>query len=233
MNLFTISDLHLSFSVNKPMDVFRGWQNHTEKIEANWKRLVKNDDTVVIGGDISWAISLEEATADFCFIDSLPGEKIILKGNHDYWWSTVKKINEFLQKNKFNTIKILHNNTYSDGNIAICGTRGWIYDSGATKDIKVISRECGRLEASIESAVKLGVKPIVFLHYPVAYGEFVCKEIFDILKKYDIRTVYYGHIHGQGFNKLISNLHGIEMKLVSCDCIDFTPTFITSCGKFE
>ncbi len=214
------------------MDIFHGWENHIERLQHNWKKLVNDDDTVVIGGDISWAISFEEAIEDFKFINSLPGKKIILKGNHDYWWSTVTKINEFLQKNKFDTIKILHNNCFTDGKIAICGTRGWIYDGTGEKDQKVIKRECGRLETSIKAAVYSGAQPLVFLHYPPAYGDFVCEEIIETLNKYEISQVYYGHIHGQGANKIISTLGDIKMRLVSCDCNDFTPIFISTCENF-
>ena len=153
MNLFTIADLHLPLGADKPMDIFGGWDNYVERIENNWKKLVNKDDTVVIGGDISWAISLAEAKADFEFINSLPGKKIILKGNHDYWWGTANKINEFLSENSFDTIEILHNNCYSDGNFAICGTRGWIYDGTGEKDQKVILREASRLETSIKFAI--------------------------------------------------------------------------------
>ena len=188
---------------------------------------------MIIGGDISWAISLEQATADFKFINELPGKKIILKGNHDFWWSTVTKINEFLNQNKFDTIKILHNNCYNDGEVAICGTRGWLYDGTGEKDKKVISRECGRLEKSITDALALGVTPIVFLHYPVVYGEFVSEEIIDILEKYNIKQVFYGHIHGQKTDAIKNEYNGIKMRLVSCDNTDFTPVFIKKCGEFK
>ena len=169
LNLFAISDLHLSFGSDKPMDVFRGWENYTDRLKANWNRLVGENDTVVIAGDISWSISLEGAKADFEFINSLNGKKILLKGNHDYWWGTANKINEFLKENKFDSIKILHNNFYSDGKLAICGTRGWLYDGTGEQDKKVISRECGRLQTSIKGAIDNGTEPIVFLHYPPAY----------------------------------------------------------------
>ena len=233
MNLFTISDLHLPLGADKPMDIFGGWQNYVTRLESNWKRLVNDQDTVVIGGDISWAISLESAKPDFEFINRLPGQKIILKGNHDFWWSTVTKINEFLSLNKFNTISILHNNCYSDGNIAICGTRGWLYDGTGEKDKKVISRECGRLENSIKQAIDNGLVPIVFLHYPPAYGEFASEEIISILKKYEIKQVYYGHIHGYGVQNILNAYDDIKLKIVSSDQIDFTPFFISSCGEFK
>lgn len=233
MNLFTLSDLHLPLGVDKPMDIFGGWDNYVARIEKNWKKLVSDDDTVVIGGDISWANSLTEAKPDFEFINSLPGHKIILKGNHDYWWSTANKINEFLSKNKFDTINILHNNCYSDGRIAICGTRGWIYDGSGEHDQKVILREAGRLEISIRLAVENNLMPVVFLHYPPAYSEFVCEEILDVLKKFNIKIVYYGHIHGKGIYNIVDEYEQIKLKLSACDGVNFTPVFVTKCEKFE
>ena len=233
MRLFAIADLHLPLGVNKPMDIFGGWDNYVERIEKNWKKLIDENDTVVIGGDISWSSSLTEAIPDFEFIDKLPGKKIILKGNHDYWWGTANKINEFLESNEFESIKILHNNSYSDGNIAVCGTRGWIYDGTGEKDLKVISREAGRLETSIKFAIEKGVKPIVFLHYPPAYAEFVCDEIIAVLKKYSIDNVYYGHIHGKGIYNVVDEYDGIKLRLISADGVDFTPVFVTECENFE
>lgn len=233
MNLFTIADLHLPFGANKPMDIFGGWDNYVQRIEKNWKKLVNCDDTVVICGDVSWGISLDEARPDFEFINNLPGKKIILKGNHDYWWGTANKINEFLCANKFDTISILHNNCYSDGNIAVCGTRGWIYDGTGEQDQKVILREAARLEASISIAVQNNFSPKVFLHYPPVYAEYVCDEIVDVLKKYDIDTVYYGHIHGKGIYNTIGEYDGIKLKHVAVDGVDFTPQFVAKCNLFE
>lgn len=233
MKLFALSDLHLPLGANKPMDIFGGWDNYVERIEKNWKKLVADDDTVVIGGDISWAISLREAKPDFEFINSLPGKKIILKGNHDFWWGTANKINEFLIENNFDTISILHNNCYSDGNIAVCGTRGWIYDGTGERDQKVILRECGRLETSIKRAIDAGVEPIVFLHYPPAYAEFVCDEIVDVLKKYEVKHAYYGHIHGKGIFNTVNNYENINLHLTSCDGVEFTPVFVSNCKNFE
>ncbi len=233
MNLFTIADLHLPLGADKPMDIFGGWDNYVERLQKNWKKLVNEDDTVVIGGDVSWGISLLESKPDFEFINALPGRKIILKGNHDYWWGTANKINEFLTQNKFDTIQILHNNCYCDGNIAICGTRGWIYDGTGEHDQKVILRESSRLETSIKLAVDAGAIPIVFLHYPPVYAESVCEEILQVLKKYSIDTVYYGHIHGKGIYNTLSEYDGIKLKLVAADGVDFTPQFISKCGVFE
>ena len=233
MNLFTIADLHLPLGADKPMDIFGGWDNYVERLEKNWKKLVNDEDTVVIGGDISWGISLNESKPDFEFINSLPGQKIILKGNHDYWWSTANKINEFLIENKFDTIKILHNNCYSDGKLAICGTRGWIYDGAGQHDQKVILREASRLETSIKAALQSGATPIVFLHYPPAYAEYICEEIVAVLKKYSIDCVYYGHIHGRGIYNTVSEYDGIKLKLVAADGVDFTPQFVAKCEMFQ
>lgn len=226
MKLFTISDLHLSFGTDKPMNVFKGWENYTERLKSNWNRLVSNDDIVVIAGDISWAIDLSQAKPDFDFLNSLNGEKIILKGNHDFWFGTATKFKEFLKINNFDTIDILHNNFFTDGKVSLCGTRGWLYDSSAQKDEKIIKRECLRLEKSLLDGTKDGQKPIVFLHFPPVYGEFVCEEIISVLKKYDVKDVYYGHIHGLGSNKSVNGYDGIKMHLVSSDCVDFTPVFV-------
>lgn len=233
MNLFTIADLHLPLGSNKPMDIFGGWDNYVERIEKNWKKLVTDQDTVVIGGDISWAISLQQAKADFEFINSLPGKKIILKGNHDYWWCTANKINEFLLDNKFDTISILHNNCYSDGSIAVCGTRGWIYDGTGEHNQKVILREASRLETSIKLAINAGVAPIVFLHYPPIYADCICEEILEVLKKYNIDTVYYGHIHGKGIYNTVAKYDDVKLTIVSADAVEFTPQFVSKCNKFE
>lgn len=224
MSIFTISDLHLSFGSNKPMDIFRGWDNHTERLLANWNRLVKPQDTVVLPGDFSWALKLEDTKADFDFLNKLNGKKILLKGNHDLWWSTVKKLKEFFNNNKIENVEILFNNTIIAENYAIAGTRGWFYDDKAEK--KIIAREVGRLEKSLEEAEKTGLPILVFLHYPPVYGNQVCEEIFDVLKKHNIKKVYHGHIHGLGLNNAVKEYDGVNFELISCDCIDFTPRFI-------
>ena len=224
MSVFTISDLHLSLGTNKPMEVF-GWDNYVKRIESNWKRLVKNEDTVVIPGDFSWALKLEESLEDFKFLNSLPGRKLLFKGNHDLWWSTVKKVNEFFVKNEIDSVELVFNNAVVVENFAVCGTRGWLF-SGAEDDKKIISREAGRLRRSLEEATLTGKEPLVFTHYPVAYGEEYCKELVDVLKEFDIKTVYYGHIHGNGFNNAIPEFDGIKLKLVSSDCINFVPYLI-------
>ncbi|MBQ2286485.1 MAG: metallophosphoesterase [Clostridia bacterium] len=224
MSIYAISDLHLSFGTNKPMNIFKGWDNHTERIKANWKRLVKEEDTVILPGDFSWGLKLEETVKDFEFLEKLPGKKLLLKGNHDLWWSTAKKLHEFFYENGFNSVDIIYNNCAVCENRAIAGTRGWFFDD--TADKKVLLREAGRLEASISQAEKTGLPTEVFLHYPPVYGDEVCNEIFDIIKKHGIKKVYHGHIHGLGFNKAVSEYEGVKFKLISCDCIDFTPVLV-------
>lgn len=224
MALYAISDLHLSLSAEKPMDVFKGWENHTKRIESHWRRIVKPEDTVVIPGDFSWGLKLSETVKDFEFLNNLPGKKILLKGNHDLWWSTLSKINAFLEENRFDSITLLFNNAILAEGRVICGTRGWMYDAGS--DSKVRKREVGRLRLSLEAAKQIDGEPLVFLHYPPVYGEFVCEDIIEVLRQYNIKKVYHGHIHGSGFNKAVSSFEEIELKLISADCIDFSPILI-------
>ena len=224
MSIFAISDLHLSFGTNKPMDIFRGWDNHTDRLLANWNRLVKPQDTVILPGDLSWALKLEDTKADFEFLKKLNGKKVILKGNHDLWWSTVKKLREFFQENEIDNVDILFNNSIITDGYAIAGTRGWFYDAAA--DDKIIAREVGRLEKSILEAEKTGLPILLFLHYPPVYANEVCREIFDVIKSHGIKTVYHGHIHGSGFNNAVKEFEGVEFRLMSCDCIGFTPIFV-------
>lgn len=222
MAIYTISDLHLSFGAQKPMSIFKGWENYEQRIAANWNRVVSPQDTVVLPGDFSWAMKLPETKEDFAFLHSLPGKKILLKGNHDLWWSSMKKITEFLKENNFDSILPLHNNAYEVEGYAVCGSRGWFYDAGEA-DQKIVLREAGRLETSIAAAEATGKPPLVFLHYPPVYGEYVCQEILAVLQKHNIGTVYHGHIHGAGRNNAVGQWQGISFRLVSCDCMDFTP----------
>ena len=221
MSLYTISDLHLSLSADKPMDVFYGWDNYIDRINANWKRTVSENDTVIIPGDISWALKLEDSQKDFEFLDSLPGKKIILKGNHDLWWSTMKKLTSFFESKGIKTVTPLFNSAVAAEGRAICGSRGWFFEKD-DQNKKILLREAGRLDMSITEAEKIG-EPLVFLHYPPVYAEIVCDEIIDALKKHNIKTVYHGHIHGSGLHRAVTEYDGIRFKLVSCDCIDFTP----------
>ena len=160
MSLFTISDLHLSLSADKSMTVFRGWENYTERIKSNWLRLVKENDTVVLPGDFSWGLKLSETLEDFKFLESLPGKKILLKGNHDLWWSTVKKVNEFFKENNITSVELLFNNAFKIENRVLCGTRGWFYEQ--SEDDKIRKREVGRLILSLNAAENLGGEKVVF-----------------------------------------------------------------------
>ena len=228
MSLFAIADLHLSIGEDKPMDIFAGWNDYVSRLKDNWLKIVDKDDTVVISGDISWAMRLEETYEDFKFIDNLPGKKIFLKGNHDYWWGTKSKIEKFLADNNLKTISILFNNSFVCDDYAICGTRGWFLENTGEKDIKILNREVGRLTASIERAIKSGKEPIVFLHYPPFFNNYECTEIIDVLLKYNIKKCFYGHIHGRKNikNAFEGNYKGIEMKLISCDRLSFIPLLV-------
>lgn len=224
MSLFAIADLHLSLGVDKPMDVFPGWEGYVQKLEENWRKNVRPEDTVVIAGDLSWALDIEESVEDFSFLNSLPGTKILLKGNHDLWFSTKTKVERFFEEHGFSTLKILFNNAYEYGDYAICGTRGWMNDQA---EKKVLMRECGRLRLSLEAGKKLEKKPLVFLHYPPVYGGGECYEILDVLLEYDIKRVWYGHIHGYSAGYAINGeRNGIDFRLISCDFIQFNPVKI-------
>lgn len=227
MALFAIADLHLSFGCDKPMDVFSGWKNYTKRLESNWRKLVGEQDTVVIAGDVSWAMKLEDAEQDFAFIHSLPGQKLMLKGNHDYWWSTKKKIEDFLAEKGFHSIRVLHNNSYTVEDYAVCGTRGWLYNSETEEDKKIVSREVGRLILSLDAA-EAGKEPVVFLHYPPAFDDMACGEILSVLKQRKIKKCYFGHIHGAEAAKraLRGEYEGIRFQLIACDGTEFSPVLV-------
>lgn len=227
MAVYAIADLHLSFGADKPMDVFSGWNDHAQRLEKNWRTLVEEGDTVILPGDISWGMSLEQAGADFAFIHRLPGRKILLKGNHDYWWTTAAKFYKFCAEQGFSNMEILHNNCHFYGDIALCGTRGWFYeeDKGGTHDEKVFRRELGRLETSLKAAGKR--EKLCFLHYPPRYQGYECPEILELLERYGVRRCYYGHLHAESHRlALQGNWHGIEFQLVSADYVNFKPVKI-------
>lgn len=227
MALYAIADLHLSMSVNKPMNIFGGWDSHVERLTENWNRIVDRDDVVVIPGDISWGIDFEEAKADFEYINGLKGIKIISKGNHDYWWSTMSKLNAFLEQNGFDTIKFLHNNHYAYGGYGICGTRGWINETEVPADAKVLAREAQRLETSIKSALAENLEPIVFLHYPPLYGSECNYDILDVMYKYNVKECYYGHLHGKSHkNAVCGERDGIKFQLIAGDFVQFCPILV-------
>ena len=228
MALFVMGDLHLSLSSDKSMDIFGGWENYVERIKENWNREVSPEDTVVVPGDISWAMSLKEAVADFRYIHEIPGRKIILNGNHDYWWTTAAKMNNFLAENDFDSIFILHNNHYAYESYGICGTRGWINDDSEPADAKVLAREAQRLETSIASAENAGLEPLVFLHYPPLYGNEYNPDLLEVMYRHNIKRCWYGHIHGRKGhqNAVNGERDGIVFQLVSADYVQFCPVKI-------
>lgn len=224
MSLYTIGDLHLSFcDPAKTMEVFAGWENYQERIRMNWLNTVSNDDTVVLAGDISWGMSMQQAIPDFRFINELPGEKIILKGNHDYWWDTMRKMEKFFSDQGFGTIKLLHNNHYAYGEKGICGTRGWVSENGEAQDEKVLRREVQRLEISIKSALDAALEPVVFLHYPPIFAGNFNYDILEVLYRYRIKDCYYGHIHGRSAHELcVQGIYDdINFHLISGDYLQF------------
>ncbi len=235
MALFALSDPHLSFSTNKPMDVFGSrWENHAERIKNAWCECVGENDTVVLPGDISWAMTLDEAVEDFAFLEKLPGKKIILKGNHDYWWQSMKKLGEFCDKQGFSTISFLHNNAAFAEGFIICGSRGWSNDPPLSEeDKKIIAREAGRFELSIKEGEKLreklfqetGTSPeiLVFSHYPHLSPGQDTSPICEVLIKHEIRRVYYGHLHGECDFRLPKKVWGLESEIVSADYLGFVP----------
>ena len=227
MSIFAIGDLHLSLGVSKPMDIFEGWQDYHIRLRNNWQRVVKPEDTVVVCGDISWAMDIKDAVEDFKFIEELNGTKIIMKGNHDYWWQTAKKLNNFLEENNFKTIKFLFNNSYEVEDMVICGTRGWIFENGEPADEKVILREAGRLKASLDYT-KSEKEKVVFLHYPPVYDTAECAALLDTMLEYGVKDCYFGHIHGDYAAKRapIGEYRGIKMNLISCDYIRFVPKLV-------
>ena len=225
MALYAIGDLHLSLGSNKPMDIFGGgWNNYVEKIGAGFSALGP-DDTCVLCGDISWGMSLTESIEDFKYIDRLPGKKIILKGNHDYWWTTASKMNIFFSENGIGSIGILHNNCFLYGNTAICGTRGWLMDeeADAEHNAKVMAREAARLRVSLIAAGD-AVEKLCFFHYPPRFYNMVCRDIVSVMDEFGVRGCWYGHIHGEGHRLAVTGeVEGIDYKMVSADYVGFTP----------
>lgn len=222
MALYAIGDLHLSFGASKPMDVFPGWSNYTERLEENWRKLVRPEDTVVLAGDTSWAMRLEDTREDFRFIQALPGQKLLLKGNHDYWWTTANKMNRYLESEGFDSLHILHNNSYSVEGYALCGTRGWLFDEGEPQDEKVMKREAGRLQMSLDAAGE-GEK-LVFLHYPPLSYNAEAPELLRLLHRYGVTRCFYGHLHGHAIRYALQDeVDGVRYKLISADGLGFCP----------
>ena len=229
MSIFVIGDLHLSLSNPKPMDIFGdNWTNHEEKIKDDWLKKVKEEDLVVLPGDFSWETYLENTKLDFNFINLLPGKKILLKGNHDYWWATLSSMRKFLEENNFTNIDFLYNNSYEFENKILCGTRGWSI-TDEEMDKKLINRELIRLELSIQDGIKKygnDKEIIVFMHYPpITKAKIITQQEADfveMMKKYNVKRCYYGHLHGISINDAVEGIvEGIKFKLVSADGLDF------------
>ena len=227
MALYAIGDLHLSLGAEKPMDVFGGnWVGYMDKLKEGLS-VIRPEDTTVLLGDLSWALDLASAKEDFAWIDQIPGRKIILKGNHDYWWSTAAKFYKFCKDNGFSDQFILNNNHFEYNGYAICGTRGWFFEEerSGQHDEKVFKRELLRLEASLQSAGEL--PKMVFLHYPPRYKGYQCDEILALLQKYEVRRCFYGHLHGPSHKLAMEGVwDGIEFRLVSGDFLDFQPFLV-------
>ena len=224
MALYAIGDLHLCLGAPKPMDIFGGnWVGYMDKLKEGLS-VIGPEDTTVLLGDLSWALDLPSAREDFAWIDQIPGRKIILKGNHDYWWSTASKFYKFCEENRFSNQLILNNNHYAYNGWAICGTRGWFFEEerGSDHDEKVFKRELIRLETSLKSAGDL--PKIVFLHYPPLYKGYSCDEILELLKRYEVRQCYYGHLHGASHGLAMEGQwDGVEYRLVAADKLNFQP----------
>lgn len=227
MALYALGDLHLSLNSNKSMEIFGdGWQDYVLRLKEAFSALGPEDVTVLCG-DLSWGMSLEESLEDFRFIDALPGKKYLLKGNHDYWWNTARKMENFFREKGFETIDIVHNSAKLVGNISVCGTRGWFFDAEEDADKKVLLREAGRLRTSIEKGMELGGEPVVFLHYPPITQDRICPEIYDVLVEYKIKRCFYGHLHSFATKCAFEGERdGINFSLISGDYLEFLPKLI-------
>jgi len=223
MALYAIGDLHLSLSVNKSMEVFgSAWKNYVSRIE-DALGVLTDDDVLVLAGDTSWGMNLEEAEADFRFLDQFPGKKYLIKGNHDYWWVTAAKFHRFCEEKEIRSLEILHNNCIFYGDYAVCGTRGWFFEEEQKPhNAKVLNRELMRLETSLSAA---GDQPILcFLHYPPMYQGYECPEILAMLEKYQVKQCCYGHLHGPTIRRRLEGIwNGTEFSLISADHLGFIP----------
>lgn len=227
MALYAIGDLHLCLGAPKPMDVFGGaWVGYMDKLKQGMAVLTP-EDTLVLMGDLSWALDLSSAGADFAWISDIPGRKIILKGNHDYWWSTQAKFTKFCLEHGFSDLNLLNNNCYFYEDWAICGTRGWFFEEerSGQHDEKVFRRELIRLETSLRAAGDR--EKMVFLHYPPRYKGYTCQEILNLMERYGVRRCFYGHLHGASHKLAMEGTwDGIEYRLLSADYLDFRPYIV-------
>ena len=235
MSLFVMADLHLSSDRSKSMEIFGPrWQDYMEKIQNNWNRIVSPEDTVIVPGDISWSLRLEDSLDDFRFLDALNGKKLIGKGNHDFWWSTHSKLRAFWEQNQIFSVDILYNNAHRFDNCIVSGTRGWFVEEnqqhtvGNVEHAKIVNREAIRLRLSLEEAVRLrgddkDLPIVVFLHFPPVWNDFVCREILNVLHEFEIKTCYFGHIHGAYYAPRTQNFEGINFTICAADYLNFTP----------
>ena len=236
MSLFTIADLHLSLATDHQMDVFGSrWKDYTKKLEKNWRAIVRDEDTVIIPGDVSWAMHLKEAREDFTFLDALPGKKLLGKGNHDFWWDTATKCGKFFEECGFKTLSLLYNNAYAVEDFIVCGTRGWFLEKnqqitvGEVDYEKIINRELLRLKLSLDAAKKLQAgehsdkEIVVFLHFPPLWGDFISTEMLNTLTAYGVRRCYFGHIHGNYHAEPEIHYGDLSLFLISSDYLDFVP----------
>ncbi len=225
MALYAMGDLHLSLGADKPMDVFGGaWKGYMDKLREGLS-IIGPEDTTVLLGDLSWGLDIEQSEKDFAFINAIPGRKIILKGNHDYWWTTATKFYKFCEAKGFSDMYILNNNCYEYDGVALCGTRGWFFEEDAavgSHNDKVFKRELIRLEASLKAAGER--EKFCFLHYPPRYRGYECPEILNLLQRYGVSACYYGHLHGDSHKLAIEGLHdGVEFRLCAADFVNFCP----------
>jgi len=235
MAVWTIADLHLAHAVNKPMNKFgHRWTGHTEKIEKRWRAIVEDGDTVVVPGDISWGMTLEEAREDLLFIDRLPGKKLLSRGNHDYWWASLAKMRALFEECGITTVDFVQNSAYLAENIIVAGSRGWYIEPRLqntpmpTDYEKIVNRECLRIGMSLDEAERIraehpDAEPVVFLHFPPVFGDFVCEPVVEVLKSRGIRNCCFGHIHGTYNVPGNFEYEGIRMHLISADYLDFYP----------
>ncbi len=246
MAIFVLSDPHLAIhNREKSMEAFGSrWQNYVHRIEKNWRAVVGEHDTVVLPGDISWAMTLEQAADDFAFLDALPGQKLLGKGNHDFFWTTATKMNTFFKRHGFHSLRLLYNNAYLIDELIVCGTRGWFIDEKQQRTVgevdyaKIVNRETLRLRMSLDVARALQAKHgkeyeiVPFLHFPPVFGEFRCQEILNTLSEYRIRRCYYGHIHTPVTESSSTEIEGIRYILCAADHLRFTPLPVFSTEIF-
>ena len=244
MSLFVLSDPHLALrNGEKSMEAFGSrWQNYIQRIECGWRATVTDSDTVVLPGDISWAMTLEEAAEDFAFLDSLPGKKLLGKGNHDFFWTTAAKMNRFFEERDLHSLHLLYNNAYRVDDLIVCGTRGWFIDPKFQKTVgevdyeKISRRESMRLRMSLEAARALQTESdaeiVPFLHFPPVFEDFCCQEMVDALREYGVRRCYYGHIHSALPSGAPDTVDGIRFILCSADHLKFTPLPVFPTDRF-